>query len=268
MIPTQPPSVPKVPPKLSKPSPNPPWGSPSDAAASQLTEILAISDIGESGMIVAENQPVSPTAPRPPRLERETDDAYQRFLAYALAPTRSEARSFSAVARACGVDESSIRSQAARFDWRQRCIAFDKKRTEVASMRAGELQAATAISHASVAEELVRQNHEALLITSELLAGEIDLEVMEAWQRLTSGISKSLEKAQKVARTALGQSSANVSVKVETKKADTELQLDKLSDVELQFVSLFETFRLARTEGAKVPLPAEVRAVLQFLEAR
>lgn len=267
MIPSQPTTVPKVPPKLSKPSPTSSLCSPSAAAASQPTEILAVLEIGESGMIVAANQPVSPTSARPPRLERETDDAYQRFLAYALAPTRNEARSFSAVARACGVDESSIRSQAARFDWRQRCIAWDKRRTEAASMRAGELQAATAISHASVAEELVRQNHEALLITAELLAGEIDLEVIETWQRLTSGISKSLEKAQKVARLALGQSDSNIAVKTEVKK-EPELDFGKLSDAELQLVSLFEMFRLARSEGPKTPLPDEVRAVLRFLEGR
>lgn len=267
MIPSQPTTVPKVPPKLSKPSPNPSLGSPDAAAASQPTEILSVLDIGESGMIVAENQPVSPTIARPPRLERETDDAYQRFLAYALAPLRNESRSFSAVARACGVDESSIRSQAQRFDWRQRCITWDKRRTEAASMRAGELQAATAISHASAAEELVRQCHEALLITSELLAGEIDLEVIETWQRMVSGISKMLEKGQKVARLALGQSDSNIAVKTEVKK-EPELDFGKLSDVELQFVSVFEMFRMARTEGAKAPLPAEVRAVLQFLEGR
>jgi hypothetical protein len=237
----------------------------------KTSNIPTVSAIGESGSSDGQIMTVSPTngsLGQPARLARETEDAYQRFIEYALAPMRDEPRSFSAVARAFEVDESSVRSQATRFAWRQRCIAWDRKRTEAASMRAGELQAATAISHASVAEELVRQSHEALLITQELLAGEIDLEVMETWQRLTSSISKSIEKGQKVARLALGQSDSNTSVRVESKAAEAELDLSRLSDAELQLAMVYEQLKIARMGDGRGQLPDDVQSVLRFLEGR
>lgn len=262
--------IPKVPPKARKTAECLGLGNRLPADVTETTEFSKI------GAIVMDGHQITPadagvTGPTPPpaRLEREPPEMFERFAFWCTAPDRDERRSWAAVGQRFNIDPATVRTQAQRYDWVARSIEWDRKRVLGALQKASELQASAAVSHVSLAQELTDQAHRALRQCEVLLEGEIDLEVVEAWQRMASGISKILEKAQKAARLALGQSGANVSVKVETKSAAPELDHSRLSDAEFQLLIAAETLRAVRAEGdGRGPLPADVRALLTFISGK
>lgn len=263
-------SPPKVPPKAST-KPRPASGGSQTPAA-----VTSDAKFSRVGAIVVDGAEILPTSvgvsgltAAPARLEQEPDVMFDRFAWWCTAPERGERRSWAAVAERYAVDAATVRAQARRYDWLTRSIEWDRKRVLGAAQKATALQASTAVSHVSLAQELTDQAHRALRACDELLDGEVDLAVMDAWQRTASGISKILEKSQKAARLALGQSESNVSVKVETKKAADELDLDRLSYPELRLLTLCEQLRLTRMDGNGCgQLPGDVQALLTLIEER
>lgn len=252
----------RVPPLPSKASKTDARGSHHPGAESAAAEILALQP---AGMITPSDLP-SPALPA--RLDQESPELYSRFAWWCSAPERGERRTWAMVAQRFGVDAKTVREQASRHEWLARAIAWDKARIEKAAHVAGQLQAEAAVSHVSLAQDLVDQCQFALRQCQDLLDGPIDLEVMETWQRMASGISKTLEKAQKVARLALGQSDSNVSMKVETKTTGTEIDWSLFSSAEIRLIRAAERLQTARAEGgAAAKLPHDVQRYLGTVEA-
>jgi hypothetical protein len=271
MIPTKASAVPRVPPKSPKPSASCLGGSQHALAVTPPT------DFSKHGAIVVAGAEIMPAAvgvtglaAPPVQLEHEPIVMFERFAFWCTAPERGERRSWAAVARKFEIDAATVRAAAERYSWVDRSIAWDRRRVLGAAQRASELQAETAVSHVSLSQDLVDQCQVVIRRCDELIdAPALDLETLEAWQRLASGASKILEKAQKVARLAMNQSDSNTSIRVETKKSEADLDVSRLSGPELQLAMAYEQMRLVRMDGAGTgQLPDDVRDVLRFIEGR
>jgi len=175
------------------------------------------------------------------RLPAETDLQYERFTHWLLVPAGVR-RSMRRTADHFGVHASTINELADKRDWHARAVEHDKRKVRVAAERAGQLAADSAVSQFALAEELIAQAHELVQ-----RAGEASADDPGAWADLAGQAARVLEKCQRVQRTALGLSTANVSIAIsDGRKALTDLRT--LSDAELaayghaqELVELVET---------------------------
>lgn len=221
-----------------------------------------IQPTGETVAIQAEIVP-TPKLPAPPKqLEGESDAMYERFVHYCNAPARDERRSWTATGRRFGVDHKTIMDCARRYDWIARTVEWDRTRVLNAAQKAGELQATTAVSHVSLAQDLVDQAAVVMRKCDEMLAAEMDLEVLQMWQQLASGVSKILEKSQKAARLALGQSDSNVSIKQEVTVKHREIDYARASADERAILRAAEMITMRLTAEGAVPVSVQERAAV------
>lgn len=174
----------------------------------------------------------------PSQLEREPAAQYDRFTSWLTASEHGGRRSYEATAREFGIDGSTIREAARKYEWLARGIAYDRARVLKSAAKVGELQAQAAVSHVSLAQDLVDQCQRALRQGDALLGDEPDFEALDMWQRLASGIGKTLDKAAKIARLAMGQSDSNQSIIVTHKTEDRPVDYSRLSDDELQLSTI------------------------------
>lgn len=166
----------------------------------------------------------------PPKLKRESADAYARFISYAM-PAEGETRSFASVARQCGVDPTSVSEMARRFEWRSRCTTFERAKVESAALVAGTLAAEAGRDSLALCRALREQIAN---IVAEVEEGGVTAEEV-----LQSGLdaSKILERLVKTERLILGLSTQNQSVVVRDERAETP-NYSKMTSTELEVCNL------------------------------
>ena len=202
----------------------------------------------------------TPPTRLPAQLERESDDAYARFCAYA-APAEGEARTFSSVARQFGVSTSAIEEQAKRFEWRARCIAFERAKVETAALKAGTL-AAEAGRDALALCKALRDQVAAIVAANE---NETDASVVLAGAREAAWV---LDKLVKTERLVLGLSTQNQSVVVDDKR-EVKLEYHRANDEQFDILracsALEESLKPDATPGARPPGSVELERIERLL---
>lgn len=167
----------------------------------------------------------------PARLTDESENAYARFCAY-CAPADGQARTFASVGRQFGVSPDSIKSQAERFAWRQRCLQWERNRVEAAALKAGELAAGAGRD----ALALCKQLRDRVATISAELDEETDPRAVLASARDAAWV---LDKLVKTERLILGLSTQNQSVIVTEQRAQPP-RYDLMTDDEMRYVELAE----------------------------
>ena len=182
-------------------------------------------------VVVAESEPSTPRAlTLPKRAQGESDDAWARYSFWlALADRPGQRRTYAAVARWAGVDESVIRTQSARYGWLERGLQADRVRTVKAAAVVGSLQAEAVSQHIVLASMLCEQASVMLQKAEEMQ----DLDP-EMWTNIAAKTAKILKDASGVARLSCGL--ATVRVEGDATKAP-KLDMGRLTMEELRLMA-------------------------------
>lgn len=168
---------------------------------------LVLSRPTAAGSLVAK----SPDAP-PARLKGESEQAYARFCTW-LQPGEGLRRSFARAANEHGVDASTVREQASRYEWIQRAVDYDRRMVAVKASQGLELAAESSASAYSLCERLMG---DLAAIQAELEDETLEIEVRT---KLALDVSKVVERLVKTQRLLAGLSTSNSLIKV-TKAPD------------------------------------------------
>jgi hypothetical protein len=167
----------------------------------------------------------------PARLEGESPEQHERFLSWLL-PGDGQRRSFAAVGRKHGLATPTVAETAARYSWRDRAIAYDRRVVAASAERAGQLAAEAGTNALALCVALKDQVAGIVAQLDDepdsavILAGALDA-------------SKVLERLVKTERLILGLSTQNQSVIIDDKR-DAKLDYAKANDEQLQLVAAWD----------------------------